>query len=116
MLRLLLAVGLMASASPVWADFDRITDASQFRDIVSGKSLTRPLIRLQVSPGGEITGTGATRPVSGSWKWQNGYFCRDLAWGKKQLGYNCQEVRVNGRKIRFTSDKGAGDFADFTIR
>ncbi|MEX0285164.1 MAG: dihydrodipicolinate reductase [Paracoccaceae bacterium] len=105
------------AASPVTAtEFTRVTDADTFRQIVTGKSLTRPLIRLQVSPQGAIEGRGGTQPVSGQWAWKDGYFCRDLTWGQRDLGYNCQEVRTNGRKIRFRSDKGTGDFADFTLR
>ena len=105
----------LAAASPAAADFQKIDSEQSFKQLVSGKTLTRPMVRLQVSPQGAISGRGMTWDVTGSWSWQNGYFCRDLAWGGDDLGYNCQEVTVNGRKIRFTSDRGAGDFADFTL-
>ncbi|WP_171178808.1 dihydrodipicolinate reductase [Ruegeria sp. HKCCD8929] len=103
-------------AGPAAAEFTRVSDEGTFRAIVTGKVLTRPLIRLQVSPEGEITGTGGPSDVAGSWTWRDGYFCRDLLWGKRNLGYNCQEVGVNGGKIRFTSDRGSGDYADFRLR
>lgn len=113
----LLALSLIcAAAGPAAADFARVTEAEDFRRIIEGKTLTRPLIRLAVLPEGEIRGTGAAKTVSGSWQWQDGFFCRDLSWGDKALGYNCQEVRVNGQKLRFTSDKGTGDSADFNLR
>ncbi len=103
-------------ATPVAAEFAKVNSGEEFKQIVVGKTLSHPLFKLQVSPDGGITGTGMRREVSGDWTWQDGYFCRDLFWGAKKLAYNCQEVRVNGKKIRFTSDKGAGQKADFRIR
>lgn len=105
-----------ALALPALADFAKVQNEAQFKQIVAGKTLTRPLVKLQVSPEGTISGKGLRWPVEGSWNWQNGYFCRDLYWGGSELGYNCQEVRVRGGKIRFTSDRGKGDFADFRLR
>jgi hypothetical protein len=103
-------------AAPAFADFAKVEDERTFREIVAGKKLTRPLVELQVTQDGAIMGRGMTWDVTGNWTWKDGYFCRDLVWGGDALGYNCQEVRVNGGKIRFTSDRGAGDSADFRLR
>ncbi|MCV6586231.1 MAG: dihydrodipicolinate reductase [Marinibacterium sp.] len=117
MLRLVLvAVALTGFAGPAAAEFLKIDSAAQFRQVVTGKTLTRPLIKLRVDPKGRISGKGMQWDVTGSWSWRDGYFCRDLVWGGDDLGYNCQEVRVSGNKIRFTSDRGAGDYADFRLR
>lgn len=107
---------LMMAALPAQADYTRVQSEADFVKLVNGKTLTRPFVKLQVSPDGEITGNGATWPVNGEWKWQQGYFCRSLEWGGDDLGYNCQEVKASGSKIRFTSDQGAGDSADFSLR
>lgn len=114
----LLITAVAASAAPAAAaaDFVRITDQSSFERAVLGKTLSRPLIRLQVLSAGKITGRGATAPVTGDWQWREGYFCRDLAWGDRDLGYNCQEVALDGARIRFTSDRGAGQSAVFKLR
>lgn len=109
------AIGIVA-ASPAFAEFAKVTDAEFFRQLVSGKVLTRPLVRLEVSPKGAISGRGAAWDITGRWTWQDGYFCRDLNWGGSELGYNCQEVQINRDRIRFTSDKGAGDSAEFRLR
>lgn len=98
------------------ADLEKVTDRTQFVELVTGKKLTRPLVELEVSPDGGIRGKGVRWDVTGTWSWRDGYFCRDLNWGGDDLGYNCQEVRVNGDRLRFTSDKGAGDSADFRLR
>lgn len=109
-----LALAAICAASPGLA-FDKIEDERTFRAIVEGKTLKRPLIRLQVRPEGVIEGTGAAWDVSGQWTWQGGYFCREMSWRDREIGYNCQEVRVKGDRIRFTSDKGQGEFADFRL-
>lgn len=107
---------MTVSAAPVAAEFARVTNERQFRQIVQGRELTYPLVRLQVVSDGRIVGKGAGREVSGEWDWQNGLFCRDLNWGQRQLGYNCQTVEVRGNTVRFTSDEGQGDHADFRLR
>jgi hypothetical protein len=115
-MRIWLLVALLCLGTSAHADFTKITRADKFRAAVTGKVLTRPLIRLEVSPDGNISGTGAMRAVQGRWSWRGGFFCRDLRWGDREIAYNCQEVRLNGSKIRFTSDKGRGDFADFRLQ
>ena len=114
----ILFTGLLAAvmAAPAAAEFRKIGDESTFRSVVEGRTLTRPLIRLQVLPGGRIIGTGGGAEVTGSWDWNGGFFCRDLNWRGKNLGYNCQSVSFNGGKIRFTSDQGQGESADFRLR
>ncbi|MEM8730286.1 MAG: dihydrodipicolinate reductase [Pseudomonadota bacterium] len=115
MIKRLAFAACVLSAQPLAAEFQMVDSETQFKQLVSGKTLTRPLVRLRVSPQGAISGKGMTWDVTGEWKWQNGYFCRDLEWGGEDLGYNCQQVTVNGRKIRFTSDRGTGEFADFVM-
>ncbi len=110
------AVTAALLATSAQAEFQKVDNQAQFTQLVSGKTLTRPMIKLEVSPQGAISGTGLRWEVSGNWTWQNGFFCRDLFWGGSDLGYNCQEVRVNGDSIRFTSDRGTGRFADFRLR
>ncbi|SHH50292.1 dihydrodipicolinate reductase [Marivita hallyeonensis] len=98
------------------AELKRIDDRSEFVALVQGKTLSRPMVRLQVGADGSISGRGVTWDVTGNWSWENGYFCRDLNWGGDDLGYNCQEVLANGSEMRFTADRGAGQSADFRLR
>lgn len=104
------------SATAALAEFSKVDNQDQFIALVSGKELKRPFVNLEVSPEGSISGYGAAWPVTGSWTWTDGYFCRDLFWDGDSLGYNCQEVRAFGNRIRFTSDKGTGDSAEFRLR
>lgn len=120
MMRIFQLAGLTAAAvcaaSVAVAEFSKVEDQSEFIALVQNKELKRPFVNLEVSAEGEITGYGAAWPVTGKWTWTDGYFCRDLFWAGDPLGYNCQEVRAFGDRIRFTSDKGAGDSAEFRLR
>ncbi|WP_298968444.1 dihydrodipicolinate reductase [uncultured Roseobacter sp.] len=106
-----LAIGTSAAA-----EFTKVDSEAQFVSLISGKELRRPFVKLEVSPEGEISGIGAAWAVSGNWTWREGYFCRDLFWGGDALGYNCQEVQAKDNRIKFTSDKGAGDSAEFRLK
>jgi hypothetical protein len=116
--RLALTITAAAIALPqvAAAELKRIENKSEFVQLVQGKTLRRPLVSLTVSPDGQITGRGATWDVTGSWSWQDGFFCRDLNWGGDDLGYNCQAVLADGAEMRFIADQGAGDAADFRLR
>ena len=63
-----------------------------------------------------IEGRAFGTPVSGAWNWSDGYFCRDLYYGERDLGSNCQQVAIRDNTIRFTSDFGNGDYADLRLR
>lgn len=103
-------------ATSAAAEFTKVQDYQEFLALVSGKELHRPFVNLEVAESGEISGMGAVWPVTGSWTWEGGFFCRDLFWGGDPLGYNCQEVKASQDRIRFTSDKGSGESADFRLK
>jgi hypothetical protein len=111
-----LAAALAVAPLAAMAEFAPIKSKSEFLQKISGKNLTMLGIKVQVTPNGKIAGNAMGWDVMGSWKWAGGYFCRDLAWGGDDLGYNCQAVSVSGNKIRFQSDKGTGQSADLRIR
>lgn len=114
---LALTLALAIGAAPAWAELRRVDSQQDFVQLVQGKTLSRPLIKLTVSPDGRIAGRGASWDVEGTWSWQNGYFCRDLTWGGDELGFNCQRVRAtDDGRIEFTSDRGSGDSATFRLR
>ena len=115
MLSLLAALAL-AAATPAVAEFSKVESAAEFKRLIGGKTLTRPWVKLTVGTNGAIAGKGAAWAISGRWTWKDGFFCRSLEWGGDDLGYNCQEVKAFGTKIRFTSDQGSGDSADFSLR
>ncbi|MEM8582095.1 MAG: dihydrodipicolinate reductase [Pseudomonadota bacterium] len=117
-----LSTGLSFSGGTAIA-FERVISENRFVELVEGKSLSllRPLLLrsavvLEVSSDGDITGTAMRKPVKGAWQWRDGFFCRDLAYGDRDLGPNCQVVEVKDDEIRFIADQGQGDRADFRLK
>jgi hypothetical protein len=104
-------------ASPALAeDYSRVTDRGAFVNLVQGKSLTSLGVRLTVSPSGSIGGRAFGLTVTGSWTWNNGYFCRTMQAGDRKFARNCQLVQQKGDRVRFIADKGTGDTADLRVR
>ena len=93
-----------------------IKEEDRFINLIDGKKLKRFLIELSVQTDGTITGMGAGTDVMGNWNWQDNYFCRNLSWGNRDLGSDCQKVELKDQKLFFTSDKGRGATAGFSIR
>ena len=111
-----LGLGLIVGPRTAQAEEFRVVDSdTRFVALIEGRELRRLGIRLTVTPTGEIQGRAFGGPVTVQWRWENGYFCRDLFWNDTDLGYNCQLVQENGPTLRFTSDQGAGMFADLTL-
>ncbi|MEM7073987.1 MAG: dihydrodipicolinate reductase [Pseudomonadota bacterium] len=112
-----LSIIAMSLAMPAMSEgFAKVSERDAFVSLIQDRKLTRLGIRLTVKPSGQIVGRAFGRDVSGAWQWQSGYFCRDLYWGKRDLGANCQEVKVQGQTLRFTSDRGSGEFADLYLK
>jgi len=107
---------LTLAAAPASAEgFRTVESRTGFLSLVDGKNLKRLGIKLAVTPGGEIRGEAFGKRVTGAWRWDGGYFCRDLYFGNEDLGPNCQLVQVKGRTVRFIADRGAGRHADLKL-
>ena len=106
----------MCVAGQVSASDTIITNRSDFENLVIEKKLKRFLISLSVTSDGKIKGSAAGRNVTGDWDWIDGFFCRTLLWGARELKYNCQLVTFDGKRLRFTSDRGKGQSASFALR
>ena len=122
--RILIALSLLTASPSLageWslassnAEFQRVDDRNVFVNLMEQGTLKRFGIQLKVEPDGRIQGRAFGRKVTGAWAWREGYFCRDMAWGSTELEANCQEVRVSGDLVRFTSDQGRGRFADLRL-
>ncbi|NJM84211.1 MAG: dihydrodipicolinate reductase [Tabrizicola sp.] len=121
MIRTLALIGAcVISAAPALAnDYDKVTEKSDFLSLVDGRDLRIGLYNLTLSvlPDGRIQGSAMGWDITGTWSWQDGYFCREMDWSGKAIDYNCQLVEVHGGdKMRFTVDRGAGKSASFRLR
>ena len=100
--------------------FEQVTRATDFTSLVEDRRLSRFGIRLEVLPTGADTGQIKGRAfgydVTGEWRWQDGYFCREMDWGGTEIEHNCQAVLLDGNSMRFVSDRGHGEHATFRLR
>ena len=108
-------IGLASTVATASEKFQTVRDQNTFLSVVSDKALKRFGISLEVTPSGEIKGRAFGTPVTGAWRWENGYFCRDLFYGSRDLGPNCQLVLVRGDTVRFIADEGQGQYADLKL-
>ncbi len=119
---IMIALGLAGSvATPAAAtnEYRPIIDRGEFLSLIQGKSLRIGAfgVNLNVLPNGQIQGRASGWDLTGTWSWQDGYFCREMDWSGYEIGYNCQLVEVRGsNRMRFTVDRGAGDSAVFNLR
>ncbi len=99
------------------AEFSVVSDRSTFVGLMEQGVLKHGLfpIQLRVTADGLIGGSAVGSDVTGRWDWDNGYFCRTMAWGEREIPFNCQLVEVDGRKVRFTENQGQGRAATFRI-
>jgi hypothetical protein len=109
-------------ASPVAAvasDFQQVRDKGEFLSLIEERELRIGMYKLSLNvlPDGRIKGSALGWDITGSWQWQDGYFCREMDWSGMAIDYNCQLVEANGEeRLRFTVDKGTGDSATFKLR
>jgi hypothetical protein len=113
---LALLVALVTAGTGSADTFRQVTDRSEFLQLVTGKNLKYTGTTLQVRPDGTITGRAITWPITGTWEWRDGYFCRVMDWGGTEIPPNCQRVDVRGSTLRFTSDRGMGESANLRLR
>lgn len=117
MLRFAALLWLALPGAAAAETFSPIRDQSAFVDLIEGRTLRFSAfgIRLNVIPDGRIIGEALGSEVTGTWKWTDGFFCRDMAWRGRPIPFNCQLVEARGDQMRFTSDKGAGQSAKFRL-
>ena len=120
MLRVITTVLLLAApVSAAANDFQPIKDKDDFLSLIQNRELRITLynLSLNVLPDGKIKGSALGWDITGSWQWQDGYFCRQMDWSGMEIDYNCQLVEASGaERMRFTVDKGTGDSATFKLR
>jgi hypothetical protein len=107
------------AALPAWAEFKPVSDKQAFMALMEGRELRMGVFQLalKITPDGAIRGKALGWAVTGTWGWEDGFFCREIDWSGKAIPYNCQLVEALGTdKVRFTVDKGAGDEATFNLR
>ena len=114
-----LALALFSACPASAQEFVPVSDEAAFLSLLDGRELRLGVVglALSVNPDGTIIGAAAGFEVTGSWTWQDGYFCREMDWSGKEIVYDCQLVEMrDGKRMRFTERRGEGDSASFDLR
>jgi hypothetical protein len=117
--RLLMVLALVAGLPARAEEFRPVKELEAFLSLTSGRTLRMPLygLSLTLSPDGVISGKALGWGITGRWRWEDGFFCRDMDWSGMAIPFNCQLVEARGEtELRFTVDRGAGESASFKLR
>lgn len=91
-------------------DFVRIFTEQEYLDQVVGIRQGRSdsdnwsISNTDGTLGGNFDGTD----VTGTWTWENGFFCREGMLGDFEIEYDCQIIEINGNTMRGTTKQGSG--------
>ena len=86
----------------------RIRTEREFLDVVAGRKMTNETGFATNRKDGTLTGKLDKRQLTGSWSWEDGFFCRIGKLGNHNFGLDCQTVVVSGDSVTFTQEKGKG--------
>lgn len=127
LLSLALAVGMSGCVETAPDDaavtFIPVTDAATFNAAVVGKKLVNvndPDSRFfRLNADGTTSGNYGNGPLAGTWRFENGTWCRTWTAGLKAESLNkreCQLVEIAGDRVALTRDRGAGNRGEFLLR
>ncbi|MCP5038370.1 MAG: hypothetical protein GY945_12315 [Rhodobacteraceae bacterium] len=95
--------------------FTRIVDESGFIGTVTDREITSRLGTLIIGSDGKVTGSVPIGKVTGSWNWDEGYWCRTVKIGFLKQSEDCQSVEVSPTEVRFAAEKGTGKAVLFSF-
>ena len=96
-------------APPAAAEFKRIKNEKQMRQLVVGKKMVSDTGYTFINADGTLKGKFGAKNFSGSWLWSGRFWCRNGVLDGKEIGSDCQVWEIDGNKVRFTRKKGKGD-------
>ncbi|WP_299476197.1 hypothetical protein [uncultured Roseibium sp.] len=93
-----------------------ITMQQEFLEQVAGKRLVNGDSWVVIAPGGTVYGVGPDQDeISGTWRWSDVYYCREILFGGKDLTEDHQTVRLDGDKVSFVHQRGEGETVSWTV-
>lgn len=106
----------LAMSPAMAASFKRIKSAEDFNSKVVGQKLTSEAGFFIIEASGKISGELNKHKAVGAWKWNQGFWCRTIKIGARDLGSNCQTIEVTQDQVKFTRDQGKGDETIFNLK
>ncbi|MEX0348784.1 MAG: hypothetical protein AB3N15_05110 [Paracoccaceae bacterium] len=108
-LALILTAFSLFSLSASAASAAEIRKKKQFIEEVAARKLVMGHSWVTIAPLGSVTGQGPKGgEITGNWRWDKRYYCRDITIDGVPLPPDCQSVSIRGNVVTFTHDKGKG--------
>lgn len=89
-------------------NWDRITTKAEYLEKAADNYYGEAEGKSVATSDGQISGNFAGQTLTGTWEWEDEFFCRKSTLGDMDLGYNCIVIDVTPSKMRLTLDKGTG--------
>ena len=105
-------VSLGAESAESAEDYKRITTKDELSEKLISKRIRTATGWWRINPEGSMEGAWPGKSFSGKWYWRKDRFCREGIFGGQKLEFECVQVEVNGKKVRYTQ---GGKWIEATI-
>lgn len=95
-----------ASDVPAWK---RLTSREEFVAAFAGVTLVGEDLRFVIHEDGRLAGVAGGLPLSGTWYWSDGLFCRTADLDGEPLGLDCEVIECRGDQMRYIRERGEGE-------
>jgi hypothetical protein len=107
----LVMVGTAASAQ----SFKQVKTEKEFREQIVDRKLLGEVGWMRVKSDGKTEGHILNQKFRAAWVWANKMYCRNAVLGKRDLGTDCQVVKLSGDQVQFIREYGKGDTGQMRI-
>ena len=115
---IVLTVSGCATTAPDNVVYERITSKEQYVELVTGRAgLSKGSnISTTTFADGTMKGGGGGKTFSGTWTWEEEYFCREGTIGSNVLKRDCQTVEISGDSLKIGRNKGKGESVVYILK
>lgn len=110
-----LAAGVMVTQAAA-GDFKRIKTEAEYREKIAGDKFVSGKDHVVIKENGKMSGKFGGKKLVGAWNWQQGYWCRTIRVGGKDLGSDCQVVMASDTQMYLIRKQGKGDKSQLFTR
>lgn len=87
----------------------RLHTEADFLKEIADRELVAEGMSFTIHSDGTISGLVGSSQLIGSWSWEEEYFCRIAELNGERLGVDCEIIEIEGSRMRYTRNKGAGE-------
>ncbi|NNK67294.1 MAG: hypothetical protein HKO95_11210 [Rhodobacteraceae bacterium] len=98
-------------------DYEPVNELESFAAHLIGPKIMDPEDSANyfvILPDGAIEGTWYGNTLTGTWRWEDGYFCRALT-APRPAPEDCQEWSVANDRAKLVRNRGAGDATIYAL-